>query len=73
MPYYMTLLKDTDEGIRKLEETVTVPTLSEAQALAEDWLGFIPDWLLNVSKDTYLQEEDEQGDLILDIEGAEVD
>jgi hypothetical protein len=31
-----------------------------------------PDWLVEVSKDEYLQVEDEQGDFVLDIEGAEV-
>jgi hypothetical protein len=71
MPYYYTLLKVEGTKPKVLEEA-EVDTLVGLQNLVEEHIGMCPDWLVEVSKDEYLQVEDEQGDFVLDIEGAEV-
>lgn len=70
--YHYTLLKYNDGDLTVIEPTQEVETLAALQALIEEHIGMCPDWLKDTSRDQYLQEEDEQGDFILDIEGAEV-
>lgn len=77
MSYSYQLLKYEGKGensaIIVVEPEKEIPTLDELHKLVEEHIGMLPDWLMEVSKDTYLQEEDEQGDFILCIEGAEVE
>lgn len=73
--YYYTLFKKSSapEGLTVVKAEVDIETLDALQAAVKEDIGFIPDWLLDCSKDQYLQEEDWQGEFMVDIEGAEVD
>jgi hypothetical protein len=75
LSYSYQLLKYEGTGensaIIVVEPEKEIPTLDELHKLVVEHIGMLPDWLMEVSKDTYLQEEDEQGDFIVCIEGAE--
>jgi hypothetical protein len=76
LSYSYQLLKYEGKGnstaIIVVEPEKEISTLGALQDLVKEHIGMLPDWLRDVSEDTYLQEEDEQGDFIVCIEGAEV-
>jgi hypothetical protein len=79
MPYHYTLQKwenyadPNNRNITTVEEEQQFDTLEELQKAVETDIGFVPGWLAEAPTDEYLGVEDEQGDFILDIEGAEVE
>lgn len=78
MSYSYTLLKwpevpGTSVGMDVVEEEREFQTLAELQKAVETDIGFVPGWLADCPPTEYIGVEDEQGDFILDIEGAEVE